>query len=285
MVNSAQVGGHVIIEHHAVVGGCCTVSQMNRVGAYAFMAVGAMANKDILPYTIVEGHWATPRATNRVGLKRAGFDAAERRNIDNAIRILLQRSLTIDEAIGRIESDCEPSPQIAHLLEFRAHVRARDRARVSKLRTAVVGVGYLGRFHAQKHRAIDDIELVGVCDRDAERCRAVAAEVGTRRRHGSSRAARQGRCRDDRRQHVRALRARAVLPRERRARARREADDAHEPRGGGADGARRGARLEAPGRSRRAVQSGVAFGAPDADHGAGSSSAIGSRRSRVAAPT
>jgi predicted dehydrogenase len=50
---------------------------------------------------------------------------------------------------------------------------------VSKLRTAVVGVGYLGRFHAQKHRAIDDIELVGVCDRDEQRCRAVASEIGT----------------------------------------------------------------------------------------------------------
>jgi predicted dehydrogenase len=51
---------------------------------------------------------------------------------------------------------------------------------VSRLRTAVVGVGYLGRFHAQKHRALGDvIDLVGVCDRDAERARTVAGEVGT----------------------------------------------------------------------------------------------------------
>jgi predicted dehydrogenase len=50
---------------------------------------------------------------------------------------------------------------------------------MSKLRTAVVGVGYLGRFHAQKHRALDNVELVAVCDRDAERGRTVAAEVGT----------------------------------------------------------------------------------------------------------
>jgi predicted dehydrogenase len=50
---------------------------------------------------------------------------------------------------------------------------------VSKLRTAVVGVGYLGRFHAQKHRALDGVELVAVCDRDGERVRTVAAEVGT----------------------------------------------------------------------------------------------------------
>jgi predicted dehydrogenase len=44
----------------------------------------------------------------------------------------------------------------------------------------VVGVGYLGRFHAQKHRSLDSVELVAVCDRDAERGRSVAAEVGTR---------------------------------------------------------------------------------------------------------
>jgi predicted dehydrogenase len=50
---------------------------------------------------------------------------------------------------------------------------------VSKLRTAVVGVGYLGRFHAQKHRALEGVELVAVCDRDPDRSRTVAAEVGT----------------------------------------------------------------------------------------------------------
>ena len=50
---------------------------------------------------------------------------------------------------------------------------------MTKLRTAVIGVGYLGRFHAQKHRALDNVELVAVCDRDAERGRAVAAEVQT----------------------------------------------------------------------------------------------------------
>jgi predicted dehydrogenase len=50
---------------------------------------------------------------------------------------------------------------------------------VSKLKTAVVGVGYLGRFHALKHRALESVELVGVCDSDTERCRAVADELAT----------------------------------------------------------------------------------------------------------
>ena len=51
---------------------------------------------------------------------------------------------------------------------------------MTKLRAAVVGVGYLGRFHAQKYRALDDVELVGVCDLDAAAGRAVADSVATR---------------------------------------------------------------------------------------------------------
>jgi len=47
-----------------------------------------------------------------------------------------------------------------------------------KIKTAVIGTGYLGRFHAQKYAAMDDVELVAVVDTDRERAEAVAAESG-----------------------------------------------------------------------------------------------------------
>jgi UDP-N-acetylglucosamine acyltransferase len=124
IVNGAQFAGHVTIEHHALVSGLTGVTQFTRLGAYSFMAAGAFANKDILPFTIAEGHWAAPKAVNRVGLKRAGFDPAERRNIDNAIRLVLDRTLTIEEVTGRIAAECASSPQIEHLLGF---IRASQR--------------------------------------------------------------------------------------------------------------------------------------------------------------
>ena len=46
------------------------------------------------------------------------------------------------------------------------------------MRTAVVGVGYLGRFHAQKYRSLPGSDLVGVVDPSAAARRAVAAELG-----------------------------------------------------------------------------------------------------------
>ncbi len=118
ITNGTQLAGHVTLEHHALLSGLAGLTQYVRVGAYAFLTAGAFANKDIAPYTIAEGHWAVPRAVNRVGLKRAGFGAAERRNVERAVRTLLDRRLTLADARERIRADCEPSDAIAHFVEF-----------------------------------------------------------------------------------------------------------------------------------------------------------------------
>ncbi|MDH5181198.1 MAG: Gfo/Idh/MocA family oxidoreductase [Gammaproteobacteria bacterium] len=51
---------------------------------------------------------------------------------------------------------------------------------MSKIRTAVVGVGYLGKFHAQKYAALPDSELVAVCDQNPENAEKIAKECHTR---------------------------------------------------------------------------------------------------------
>lgn len=47
---------------------------------------------------------------------------------------------------------------------------------MKKLRVAVIGVGYLGRFHAQKYARHEQVELVAVADTNEEQAKAVAAE-------------------------------------------------------------------------------------------------------------
>jgi len=51
---------------------------------------------------------------------------------------------------------------------------------MDKIRAAVVGVGYLGRFHAQKYAQIPGCELVAVVDGREEVRNAVAGEVRSR---------------------------------------------------------------------------------------------------------
>ena len=44
---------------------------------------------------------------------------------------------------------------------------------------AVIGSGYLGRFHAQKYANLPEVELVGVVDIDPKRAEEVARETNT----------------------------------------------------------------------------------------------------------
>lgn len=47
-----------------------------------------------------------------------------------------------------------------------------------KTRVAVIGVGYLGRVHANIYRQLDNVHLAGVFDTDEKRARSVAADLG-----------------------------------------------------------------------------------------------------------
>ena len=47
------------------------------------------------------------------------------------------------------------------------------------VRAAVVGVGYLGQFHAEKYAGLPDAELVAVVDADSARAREIAAKHNT----------------------------------------------------------------------------------------------------------
>jgi len=118
ITNSTQLAGHITVEHHALLSGLVGITQFVRIGAYSFLAAGAFANKDILPYTIAEGHWAVPKAVNRVGLKRAGFGQAARKNIEKAVRITLDKSATMDDVEQRIRAECELDDAVQHLLTF-----------------------------------------------------------------------------------------------------------------------------------------------------------------------
>jgi predicted dehydrogenase len=51
---------------------------------------------------------------------------------------------------------------------------------MKKLRTAVIGVGYLGQFHAEKYARLEGSELVAVVDTDRSRADEIAAKLGTR---------------------------------------------------------------------------------------------------------
>lgn len=118
VANSTQFAGHVILEDHVIVGGCCALSQFVRLGRFSYIGGDSTINKDILPYTIAEGKWAVMRATNKIGLSRSGFTKEEVENIHKAIRFILKGNRTLEEAVEKIQSECQQDQHIQYFLDF-----------------------------------------------------------------------------------------------------------------------------------------------------------------------
>ncbi len=51
---------------------------------------------------------------------------------------------------------------------------------MGSIKSAVIGVGYLGKFHAQKYAELSQSELIAVCDNNIEAASTVADDLGTR---------------------------------------------------------------------------------------------------------
>jgi UDP-N-acetylglucosamine acyltransferase len=70
VANGVQLAGHVVVEDHVNFGGLSGVAQRLRIGQGAFVAAGAMCERDVPPFVIVQGDRARVRALNVVGLER-----------------------------------------------------------------------------------------------------------------------------------------------------------------------------------------------------------------------
>src|SRR5262249_37515280 len=100
----------------AFISGNCVVHQYTRVGRLAIMRGLSRASRDVPPFSIMDGTH-TVRGVNRVGLRRAGFDAARIRAIVEAFRVLFRVRTNLREAMARVES-ARRSPDVDELLAF-----------------------------------------------------------------------------------------------------------------------------------------------------------------------
>ena len=72
--NCASLAGHVEIGDWVSLGGLTAVHQFVKIGSHAFLAGGAIVQRDVPPYVMVAGNPAEPRIVKAEGLKRRGFD-------------------------------------------------------------------------------------------------------------------------------------------------------------------------------------------------------------------
>ena len=117
IVNATQIAGHVEIEDYAFVSGLVGMHQFIRVGRYAMVGGMARLTRDVLPFSLVEGHPARLRGINLVGLRRRGFSSDRIKSISEAIKIIMEMG-DIREAIALLREKFPNNPDIRYLVEF-----------------------------------------------------------------------------------------------------------------------------------------------------------------------
>ena len=117
--NNATLAGHVTVGDHVILSGFAGVHQFCRIGAHAFVGMGAFVNGDVPPFVMVaqEGY-GRPRGINTEGLKRRGFEPERIAAIKRAYRALYVAGSSLEEAREKLAELAAASADVQALLEF-----------------------------------------------------------------------------------------------------------------------------------------------------------------------
>jgi UDP-N-acetylglucosamine acyltransferase len=119
MANGATLGGHILIEDYAIIGGLAAVHQFCRIGTHAFIGGMSGVLQDIPPYILAQGDRIKLYGLNTVGLKRHRFSEETLRALKKAYRTIFRSSLTLEKAIKQLrEDEISRIPEVQHLLQF-----------------------------------------------------------------------------------------------------------------------------------------------------------------------
>lgn len=117
IANATSLAGDVYVESEAVISGVLGIHQFVRVGRLSMIGGMTRIQRDVPPFTIVEGTPARVRALNLVGLERSGYSPAEKAILKKAFRTIYYSHKTIGQALD--ELDLLPSYEsVQHLQRF-----------------------------------------------------------------------------------------------------------------------------------------------------------------------
>jgi UDP-N-acetylglucosamine acyltransferase len=133
LANGALLAGHVQVGDHAFISGNCLVHQFVRVGTLAIMQGGAAISRDLPPFTIAR--WGNGMCgLNAVGLRRAGFNPAQRLELKKLYHLLFRSAENLSAALARARQEFSSEPARV-LLDFIASAKrgvCRDISRMPR---------------------------------------------------------------------------------------------------------------------------------------------------------
>lgn len=117
IASCALVAGYVEVESQAFISGGVVIHQFSKIGRLAMIGGNSRVNLDVPPYFLYSDFNVAPKGLNLVGLRRAGFTAADVRSLKQAYKLLYKSGLKLDDALSRIEAE-SATEHTRHLVSF-----------------------------------------------------------------------------------------------------------------------------------------------------------------------
>ena len=118
MANIASLAGHVTVGDYAIIAGFAGVHQFCEVGEHAFVGMNSVANRDVVPFTIVAGNYAEPKGINKNGLRRREFSDPVIKALHRAYMHLIRGRGDREKAIELLSDDINTYPEVARMVQF-----------------------------------------------------------------------------------------------------------------------------------------------------------------------
>jgi UDP-N-acetylglucosamine acyltransferase len=121
IANSVALAGHVYVESWARISGLVGVHQFVQIGRYAYIGGLSRIDRDVPPFTMVNGNPALVRGLNQVGLQRAGLadhrDGEDYRQLKQAYRLVYRSGESFTDALAKL-SQWEHNDLVNHFGQF-----------------------------------------------------------------------------------------------------------------------------------------------------------------------
>lgn len=116
--NAVNMGGHVVIEEWAIIGGIVGIHQFVRVGCHSFVAFLSRVTQDVPPYILAGGSPLNYKGLNLVGLKRRGFPEEAIRHIKQAYNYIYHSNYIISDALKAIKESVQQTEEVKKIISF-----------------------------------------------------------------------------------------------------------------------------------------------------------------------
>lgn len=129
-MNGVTLGGHVEVDDFAQISAFTGVHQFCRIGRHAFVGGYSVITQDVLSFCKVAG--SRPPllyGLNAIGLRRSDFSRDRIQALKAIFKLIFYSDLNTSQALKRIESECQDSPDRTEILSF---IRGSKRGIVKK---------------------------------------------------------------------------------------------------------------------------------------------------------